>query len=981
MNAISNVLGALSSAVSGITHDVGIINNVATTVRRAEVTGGSIIFTGLSYGVTIAAGIVGVVLFVPNLLEFLAKIYITAARPLMVHAENGRLSRNFALFLASSYGYDPAKDMYYNGVWWTKLTELLIAVCTVLFLVPFILFRSIYYILKRIQLFFWLAVFIVLFMYIIEAHLPEVFDFINNTLHLGIAAKNLGGLGFNVIFEVDEIFRPITNAVLAQNVKMALAAADIFSTQSCSNGNLFGRRADAITDAGDVVQSATLPIMNAFAFAYDKIGDVTILIATITFDLFGCIAIALIEGINFIFVRAACAYPCFACWGRELATDIIGINFICDPATLATCGGGSGPNCLCAGQGFFNYQSVGIFSQLEACQTRRVLCEMNDLACEFVDGQPLVCHHDVALGCPVTRLAMSAQGNVHNILDLGAAFRGYEVCLNGSSLFHVHDDGWEHVGGCGPGAPHPNARRHLLDTFPDLPPPAFRAWPARPARALAASVTRDQAAATYAQMTGGPLFELAGMQCDLQHSDGTPYQRFVDTMCIAGVVFQKMGTQGGQPPQQARGLSERALELAGFLHTRRLLYDASGGDLSALFETSRATDKWPLFERMAAVAQGFRDVGRGLDALKERSRRHRERARRMDALNSCPDGFAACPDRSCVPIGQEGACPTTCLPGILNGLICQTHRATRAVQTFDPLQYYAGWRKCWDGYVGNPSTYPVGRDDSDAVSVFCFPLRPAISFRFEPSDYNLRQTLRACQDGDVSKCDCPRYYSGEFDYQATWFGSVAAATKYRLLNALIAWQWLVSRVTGQEGPLYFIGAAWEGLFAAFGFPTWWARAFNNLADVPESTEQEALCFSLHLGSQALLMFALLLIVSQVEAWWPLIVEATNVLYFPFDLVYAFWAVGARAAGQRRARIMQHVRDRMHTRRQAARRAAEALEEKALYGAENLKEDLERLGRLDLEMDQRLARGGRVRLTPADWMWYLRRKMLAPRRSV
>jgi hypothetical protein len=46
-----------------------------------------------------------------------------------------------------------------------------------------------------------------------------------------------------------------------------------------------------------------------------------------------------------------------------------------------------------------------------------------------------------------------------------------------------------------------------------------------------------------------------------------------------------------------------------------------------------------------------------------------------------------------------------------------------------------------------------------------------------------------------------------------------------LHNFFVAAQFAVSTLTGQDGPLWFIGVGWHSLWVVFPLPDWWTHMF------------------------------------------------------------------------------------------------------------------------------------------------------------
>lgn len=144
-------------------------------------------------------------------------------------------------------------------------------------------------------------------------------------------------------------------------------------------------------------------------------------------------------------------------------------------------------------------------------------------------------------------------------------------------------------------------------------------------------------------------------------------------------------------------------------------------------------------------------------------------------------------------------------------------------------------------------------------------------------EYSLRASLRACQQGDTSACDCPRYYPGTFDYNGRWFDFVARSEEVRIMNALIALQWILSRITVG---LYYPDAIWYGFWSVFPVPYWWSRLLGDIVPSPNAV-QEWYCVGMHVGSITYFLFMVLINLVLLQAMMPLIYQVLALSMFPF----------------------------------------------------------------------------------------------------
>ncbi|MHA1680342.1 MAG: hypothetical protein ACTSUE_05000, partial [Promethearchaeota archaeon] len=137
-----------------------------------------------------------------------------------------------------------------------------------------------------------------------------------------------------------------------------------------------------------------------------------------------------------------------------------------------------------------------------------------------------------------------------------------------------------------------------------------------------------------------------------------------------------------------------------------------------------------------------------------------------------------------------------------------------------------------------PETSPffhkyLGRDPKTLPSYveYCTPMVQSIDFRFESSTTDIRAFFEDfCIDPETGedRCVCSQYYWGTFfEYNARQIAAVHLSETDTLYNALIAYQFLLSRFT--EGSV--IDKGWAGIWywgTWIGIPKWWIYLFGNL---------------------------------------------------------------------------------------------------------------------------------------------------------
>ena len=287
---------------------------------------------------------------------------------------------------------------------------------------------------------------------------------------------------------------------------------------------------------------------------------------------------------------------------------------------------------------------------------------------------------------------MSSIGHVLNMEDL-VVDDCFEISINSSSLFRACRGEWEHLGG-----EHPNAEQHLIHLFGTAPPLLGRR---RRVTAVHPEIkTRHEAAEDVRTSLPGPLFTESNVACDLTRPATNAYEHFVDMACIGRTVFRdRLASRGSSPSAHHRKL-ETWFDTARLIRTRRMLKDELGDDPHAwriVTESTALSDRVPLFENMRRLAASVEAISTLPDTWNKLRKDHlkRERLRRaLSVAGTCPANFQACPDQSCVPIGQLDTCPPGC-PGTYGTISCALDTADQAVQNFDLSQAYDDFETCW----------------------------------------------------------------------------------------------------------------------------------------------------------------------------------------------------------------------------------------------------------------------------------------------
>jgi hypothetical protein len=315
-----------------------------------------------------------------------------------------------------------------------------------------------------------------------------------------------------------------------------------------------------------------------------------------------------------------------------------------------------------------------------------------------------------------------------------------------------------------------------------------------------------------------------------------------------------------------------------WIKNRRLLFDTLHGrddQWTLTMASTSYTDTIPLFKEVQQLVQSL--MTEPIEFAEPKGKSHHERweeRRRVDAVNNCPPGQSQCPDLiTCVDIGQDYTCPTECATDMLGQIACGLATANNATRNFDVANYLNQAVECWNNYKTQPNTDPTNPSSTPETAIYCFPLTPPITYRFPAVEYNLKSSLQTCDGGS---CACPRYYPGTFDYNGRWFDFVSVSEEVRIINALIALQWIFSRVTVW---LFYPDLIWYSFWSVFPLPQWWLRLLGDPVALPNHV-QEWFCVVLHLGSLTYFLLLLTITLVMVEALLPLAYMLISLLQWP-----------------------------------------------------------------------------------------------------
>jgi hypothetical protein len=352
-----------------------------------------------------------------------------------------------------------------------------------------------------------------------------------------------------------------------------------------------------------------------------------------------------------------------------------------------------------------------------------------------------------------------------------------------------------------------------------------------------------------------------GLQCNLANGTINPYYQFVDLFCIIRYVFKDF-------KKASRPLvpSDQLLATATWVGNRRLLYESLHGapdQLEKTLESTPLTDTFPGFDRFRKLLLPLVDDKEPY-ALQDRDDEPVHRGRFLDAINNCPQGQHLCPDLvTCIPFGADATCPAECQVGVLGQIMCGIATASNATRQVDLSTYFDDAMRCRrENYDVNPNTHPLSPTATPTTVVYCFPLRPPITYRFEPIVFNLQEQAQSC---GIS-CVCPRYIPGTFDYTGRLLDYIPIAVWARIQNGLIAFQWVISRLTVL---LHFPDYLWAGFWGVFPLPVWWIRLLGDPVINPNYT-QEWFCTGVHIGSMAFLVLAWVLVKIFYDALSPIV---------------------------------------------------------------------------------------------------------------
>jgi hypothetical protein len=264
------------------------------------------------------------------------------------------------------------------------------------------------------------------------------------------------------------------------------------------------------------------------------------------------------------------------------------------------------------------------------------------------------------------------------------------------------------------------------------------------------------------------------------------------------------------------------------------------------------------------------------------------------AVSACDDPTQHyCCSGACVPQGTT--CPAI-NPNSYTEVWCQAIvDSTNDVNNFDMWAFIGSIIDCVNGYSDNPDTDPFGPDaDTSQVVSYCWPMRGSQSWGWSGISLDLKGWINERCGGPgfaAMQCSCPMYQcvgrsdsltpgrSDVFNYQQTWFTGVAVSEEAKIVNFFVVLQLMISALTGQEGPLSFIGAFWYSFWIIFPVPVWWQYMFLMRKDFT-NWGQEEMCAVLHFGSFWEIVLMLIGIKILFEVFWPLAIDIVDMLPMP-----------------------------------------------------------------------------------------------------
>ena len=331
--------------------------------------------------------------------------------------------------------------------------------------------------------------------------------------------------------------------------------------------------------------------------------------------------------------------------------------------------------------------------------------------------------------------------------------------------------------------------------------------------------------------------------------------------------------------EPAKTVVRSLMQASALFRTRRQLYEATG-DWESAWAHSKATDKVPLFRQLDWVARSFLAATRIPPDLPKPPKRRELKS----AVSACEDPtLTYCCSGACV--GPNTPCPAI-NPNSFTESWCQSLQgATDAVNNFDIATYISSVVQCVNDYSAYPDTDPFGPDaDSSSTIRYCFPMSGPVNWGFGDTSFNLQGLINTACGGPglaTINCQCPMYWNSEFDYIHMWFAFVALGPEAMIYNFFIVLQLMISALTGQDGPLWFIGVAWYSFWIVWPWinNTWWPYIFL-LRPGFTNWGQEEMCAFLHFGSFWFVVWCLVWIKILMEVFVPLMQDLLELTPFP-----------------------------------------------------------------------------------------------------
>ena len=353
----------------------------------------------------------------------------------------------------------------------------------------------------------------------------------------------------------------------------------------------------------------------------------------------------------------------------------------------------------------------------------------------------------------------------------------------------------------------------------------------------------------------------------------------------APTMFGKPVTQpGGKKSPDFKPIMNAVqmfMQASALFRTRRDLYEETG-DWEAAWAHSKATDKVPLFREVDWAVHALVAASRIPDELPKPPPRRVLKT----AVSACadPTQTLCCDQTTCVPAG--GTCPPI-NPNSWSEQWCQAvEGATNAVENFDISTYIASVIQCVDSWDSDPDTNPFGPDADTSQRInYCFPMSGPVDWGFGGVSMNLKSVLNsACGNLPgltTANCECPMYSGNALDFTHEWFAYVGVGYEGMLYDFFIVLQLMISALTGQDGPFWFIGVSWYSVWIPFPWlnNTWWPYLFL-LRQSFTSWPQEEFCATIHFGSFWTVVWLLIWASIIIEVFWPLMEDIVEVGPWP-----------------------------------------------------------------------------------------------------